>query len=86
MELLGDNFFVRLFASICTFSFIYVWHGTQKSVLIWSILNFLGITLEATAKGVGKSTTYQRIEVRAPFPDLFGSFIKLILSAFVPLA
>ena len=29
---------------------MYVWHGTLDFVLIWSILNFLGITLEGLAR------------------------------------
>jgi hypothetical protein len=54
---------VKLLASFLTFVFVYFWHGQQQSVLIWSILNFLGVTLEAAGKGLGRVPTYNRIEV-----------------------
>ena len=58
-----NNFFVRLAASAFTFAFVYVWHGTQPHVLIWSLLNFGGITLEATAKAIGGHPKYIKFEV-----------------------
>ena len=53
----------RLLASAVTFTFVYIWHGTQSHVLIWSLFNFIGITLEATAKGIGKHPKYTKYEV-----------------------
>ena len=53
----------RLLASFVTFCFICLWHSLQASVLVWSILNFAGVTLEASARACGSNPTYQRIEV-----------------------
>ena len=53
----------KLFASFLTFCFVYIWHGQQKTILIWSILNFLGVTLEAVGKGICEVPAYKRIEV-----------------------
>lgn len=39
-----------MLSSFLCFSFVYVWHGTQNCILIWSALNFLGITLEMFIK------------------------------------
>ncbi|TRY71751.1 hypothetical protein TCAL_01035 [Tigriopus californicus] len=52
----------KLSASFCTFAFIYIWHGIQEHVLIWSVLNFLGLTVEALAKAIGSLPSYQRFE------------------------
>jgi D-alanyl-lipoteichoic acid acyltransferase DltB (MBOAT superfamily) len=54
---------VKLLASFLIFVFVYFWHGQQQSVLIWSIFNFLGVTLEAAGKGMARMPTYNRIEV-----------------------
>jgi len=52
----------RLGASAVCFSFVYVWHGTMDFVLIWSCLNFVGITCEGVARAVGRNHTYQHWE------------------------
>ncbi len=54
---------MRLTASALTFVFVYIWHGQQESVFWWSVLNFLGITLEAVAKGISYMPSYARVEV-----------------------
>ena len=41
---------------------MYVWHGTLEFILIWSLLNFLGITLEGMARAVSTTEGYKRIE------------------------
>ena len=43
---------------------MYVWHGTVYFVLIWSLLNFLGITLEGVARAVSTQPAYRRLEDR----------------------
>ena len=52
----------KLFASIVTFGFVYMFHGRQTYVLIWSGLNFLGVTLEAVGKSVCRTPAYMRME------------------------
>ena len=61
---LPSSLFSKLFGSAVCFSFVYVWHGTMDFVLIWSLLNFLGITLEGLAKTVYALPSYRRLEDR----------------------
>ena len=58
------SLFTKLFGSAVCFSFVYVWHGTVDFVLIWSLLNFLGITLEGVARAVSTQPAYRRLEDR----------------------
>ncbi|XP_075973585.1 protein-cysteine N-palmitoyltransferase Rasp [Anticarsia gemmatalis] len=48
----------KLLSSLVTFIFIFVWHGTTWSILVWSVLNYLGIVLEYFGKNIGKSEKY----------------------------
>ena len=41
---------------------MYLWHGTLDFVQIWSLLNFLGITLEGVAKAVSTQPAYRQLE------------------------
>ena len=43
---------------------MYVWHGTLDFVLIWSVLNFLGISLEAGARAIAAHPRYRALEAR----------------------
>ena len=52
----------KLLASAICFTFVYIWHGLIPNVLIWSILNFIGITLENLGKHIGKLEKYQILE------------------------
>ena len=61
---LPSSLFSNLFSSTVCFSFVYVWHGTMDFVLIWSLLNFLGITLEGVARAVSTQPAYRRLEDR----------------------
>jgi D-alanyl-lipoteichoic acid acyltransferase DltB (MBOAT superfamily) len=36
----------KLIASFASFAYVYVWHGVMFDVLVWSLLNFIGITIE----------------------------------------
>jgi len=58
----ASSLFARLASSAVCFSFVYVWHGTMDFVLIWSCLNFIGITCEGLARAIGRNTTYQTWE------------------------
>ncbi|XP_049828005.1 protein-cysteine N-palmitoyltransferase Rasp isoform X5 [Schistocerca gregaria] len=52
----------KLGASFVCFIFIYLWHNTYDYVLIWSVLNFIGITVEGICRSVARSSTYQKLE------------------------
>ena len=45
-----------------TFSFIYLWHGTSESVMLWSFFNYLAVMSEMLAKELGKHPTYANLE------------------------
>ncbi|KAJ3665397.1 hypothetical protein Zmor_000894 [Zophobas morio] len=50
---LMKNFFkYRLIPSLICFTFIYVWHGTDESILVWSVLNYVGIVIEQVSKWI----------------------------------
>ena len=53
----------QLLATALCFSFVYLFHGIQNGVLIWSFLNFLGTFCETLGKAFWKTEFYQRIEV-----------------------
>jgi hypothetical protein len=63
--MLGErpSFAVRLLASLTCFTFVYAWHGIHTFVLVWSILNYLGVTIEAVSKAIASTTHYQKYEV-----------------------
>lgn len=46
-------------ASFATFVFIFMWHGTIWNIFVWSVLNFMGITLEQLGKNISESTQYK---------------------------
>lgn len=50
----------KLFASITTFSFIYLWHGYYKFILIWAILNFFCLQAERVGKQFAETTIYRK--------------------------
>ena len=68
----------KLCASAVCFTFVYVWHGkkgvggpyicaaslpgTQDLVLLWSCLNFLGLTCVGLARAVGRHPAYSQWE------------------------
>ena len=63
---LPSSLIYKLLGSAVCFSFVFVWHGTLEFILIWSLLNFLGITLEGTARAVSTTASYKRIEDKLP--------------------
>nr|CAH7744137.1 unnamed protein product [Callosobruchus chinensis] len=44
----------KLLASMTTFAFVYIWHGTALYILIWCILNYIGIVIEQTCSSLNK--------------------------------
>ncbi|VEN55145.1 unnamed protein product [Callosobruchus maculatus] len=42
----------KLLASMTTFAFVYIWHGTALYILIWCILNYIGIVIEQTCSSL----------------------------------
>ncbi|CAK1540077.1 unnamed protein product [Leptosia nina] len=52
------NIFYKLAASLGTFLFIFMWHGTVWHIFMWSFLNYIGITLEHFGKSISKHNKY----------------------------
>ncbi|KAI5741561.1 hypothetical protein M8J76_014896 [Diaphorina citri] len=53
----------KLSGSLLCFTFIWLWHGpSHPFVLVWSLLNFVGVTVEALSKEIDQMVTVQRIK------------------------
>jgi len=54
--LVGEKtgFMVKTGSSLVIFGFVYVWHGTYDFVLIWSVLNCLGVICESIGREIGR--------------------------------
>ncbi|XP_017777846.1 PREDICTED: protein-cysteine N-palmitoyltransferase Rasp [Nicrophorus vespilloides] len=50
----SQSYINKLFSSGLCFTFVYVWHGTQNYILIWTVLNFMGISVEMICKELYK--------------------------------
>lgn len=50
----------KLTRSFMCFAFIFIWHGLSWEVFLWTLFNFVGITLETLARVFGKSSYYLR--------------------------
>ncbi|XP_023708120.1 protein-cysteine N-palmitoyltransferase Rasp isoform X3 [Cryptotermes secundus] len=64
IPMLGErpSFAVRLLASFTCFTFVYAWHRIHMFVLVWSVLNYLGVTIEAFSKAIASTTHYHKYE------------------------
>jgi hypothetical protein len=62
--MLGEKSSLRakLLASLACFTFIWAWHGIYMYVLIWSTLNYLGVTIEGVSKAIASTRRYQKYE------------------------
>ncbi|VVC98545.1 unnamed protein product, partial [Leptidea sinapis] len=49
----------KLLASLGTFIFIFLWHGMVWHIFMWTVLNYIGITLEYSGKLISRHTSYQ---------------------------
>ncbi|XP_011880609.1 PREDICTED: protein-cysteine N-palmitoyltransferase Rasp isoform X2 [Vollenhovia emeryi] len=58
----SNGYFGKLFASFSCFTFVFIWHGIQINILIWTLLNFIGIVIENIGVSIGKSTQYLKIQ------------------------
>ena len=60
VPLLKSNF-NKLFASFLCFTFVFLWHGMQTNIFIWTFLNFIGLNVESLIKSTGKNKYYLSI-------------------------
>ncbi|XP_070521933.1 protein-cysteine N-palmitoyltransferase Rasp isoform X2 [Cardiocondyla obscurior] len=52
----------KLFASFLCFTFIFIWHGIQINIFIWTLLNYIGIVIEDISIAIGKSKQYRKMQ------------------------
>lgn len=52
---------MKRFASIASFSFIYLWHGYYKFILIWAVLNFFCLQAEQVGKQIVETEMYTNV-------------------------
>lgn len=55
----SSSVWYKAIGSFVTFTFIYLWHGFYKFVLIWAIMNFVCVQAEKCGKKIAKSRAYQ---------------------------
>ncbi|KAK2175408.1 hypothetical protein NP493_734g02018 [Ridgeia piscesae] len=58
----------QIIASFLCFVFVFMWHGMDYGILIWTILNYLGILLEAMASQVTAIPSVKAFERRLLSP------------------
>ncbi|XP_018327825.1 protein-cysteine N-palmitoyltransferase Rasp isoform X2 [Agrilus planipennis] len=46
------SFIGKTLSSFLCFVFVYIWHGVQEFILVWAILNFIGVTMESGFKSL----------------------------------
>ncbi|RZF43068.1 hypothetical protein LSTR_LSTR001246 [Laodelphax striatellus] len=58
---LGENktFCRRLFASGVTFCYVFLWHGFSENIFLWSLLNFIELSLESIMRYISKIYKFQ---------------------------
>lgn len=50
----------KLVGSLVCFSFIFLWHGVRPHILIWTILNYVGICFETFGAELAKSEDFKK--------------------------
>lgn len=51
-----------------SFGFVFIWHGVDRFIFTWSLMNFLGLSLEGFVKTIGKTDKY--IEIESKFSSI----------------
>ncbi|KAK2705707.1 protein-cysteine N-palmitoyltransferase Rasp-like [Artemia franciscana] len=60
---LNPSNFMKIAGSVLSFGYVFLWHGPYDFVLVWSILNCLGIIVEMIARKIGKTNSYKEFEM-----------------------
>ncbi|CAH2005281.1 unnamed protein product [Acanthoscelides obtectus] len=72
---------LKLLASMATFGFVYIWHGTATYILIWCILNYIGIVLEQTCSPLLSVKKSEGIKFFLDWPRRMRCFFGAVLLA-----
>ncbi len=54
----------QILASGLCFLFVYIWHGINPEIMVWSSLNYIGIILETIGRSLSQSKTFHELEVK----------------------
>lgn len=57
------NYLKKTVVSFLCFFFIYVWHGLDYSIFMWSFLNYCGVVVEMVARYFSSTVFYNLIQV-----------------------
>ncbi|KAG5671533.1 hypothetical protein PVAND_001727 [Polypedilum vanderplanki] len=71
---------IKLFASIITFFFIYIWHGFYKFVFIWCVTNFVCIILEKLTYKLIESNKFNSKALALLKTNENVQFIKIVIA------
>ncbi|XP_071579106.1 protein-cysteine N-palmitoyltransferase HHAT isoform X4 [Temnothorax nylanderi] len=74
------RYFGKLFASFSCFTFVFIWHGIQMNIFIWTLLNFIGIVIEDIGVSIGKTSPLLAISAISNFYFLGGREIGNIFT------
>ena len=64
----GGGAWRKILGATSTFTFIYVWHGTSHTVMLWSIFNYMAVMTEMFASALGNYPPYANLEKRLLSP------------------
>lgn len=56
---LVDENYSKFVSTVLTFAFVFMWHGCQIDILIWTVMNFWCLILEKLLKNAMRSTFYK---------------------------
>ncbi|KAF5275212.1 hypothetical protein FQR65_LT04245 [Abscondita terminalis] len=54
--------FRKLLSSMLCFCYVYIWHGSENYILIWSFYNYLGIIIEQLIKALSTSKYAKKMQ------------------------
>jgi hypothetical protein len=70
----------RISAGFVCFACICLWHGMDLAVIVWSSLNFFGVSSEIIANSIYSTKFWDSIKVLNELIDVFFLLFQLILS------
>ncbi|VDI61392.1 Hypothetical predicted protein [Mytilus galloprovincialis] len=62
----GANIIQKLLCSLGCFIFVYIWHGIEYYIFLWTLFNFIGISLETLGYWIDKQTAVCKFKDSMP--------------------
>ena len=66
---------LQLMSSLLSFAFVYIWHGLQLPILLWTLSSFLAVTLETVGRAIVRLPSVKNCLVSNSFILLCKSFL-----------